>query len=239
VWELVYAQSSDNILGESNREQNITTKLAIPFDMEVVEALTYVSEFHANLTWICLRKRGSDGWQEYTYHTSSDFRYVTSEKSSDYGYLYRDGSDEFAWFFGKKGERLKSGWTPFPTSLTLMQHNQVEVSSQKYEVTFMADEGIAPIMQFLLDRDIYTEHSCECHRLTTYPFDGLFAYISVATFLKGTADRPHTERLQSITATELVDVLGLVQEGDLVSQWRINDQNNVLIFNPDAVVLGN
>ena len=235
----MYARSTDNLQIESNVKENITAKLAIPDKLEVVDVLTHVSKFHANLPWLYLKKRGSNEWEKFTYDYSSDLTYVTSEKKLNYGYLYRDGSDELAWFFDKKGQRHTSGWTPFPMAVGMIQHQQAEVSSKKYDISFMVDEGIAPIMQFLLDRDIYTEQSCECHRLTTYPFDGLFGYISVATFLKGTADRPHTERLQSITATELVDVLGLVQKGDLVRQWRINGQNTVLIFNPDAVVLGN
>ena len=84
-----------------------------------------------------------------------------------------------------------------------------------------------------------SEHSCECHRLTTYPFDGLFAYISVTTYLKGTANRPNTEQLRSITASQLADELGLVHDSGQTRQWRINDQNNVLIFNPQAVDLDN
>lgn len=239
MWELLYARSTDNLQIESNVKENITAKLTIPHKSGVVDALTHVSKFHANLPWLCLRKRGSNGWEEFTYHDSSDYTYVTPEKKEDYGYLYRDGSDELAWFFDNKGQRQTSGWTPFPMTVGMIQHQQVEVSSKKYDIHFMADEGIASIMQFLLDRGIYTEHSCECHRLTTYPFDGLFAYISVTTYLKGTANRPNTEQLRSITASQLADELGLVHDAGQARQWRINDQNNVLIFNPQAVDLIN
>ena len=235
----MYAQSTDNLQIESNVKENITAKLAIPDNSEVVDVLTHVSKFHANLPWLYLRKKGSNGWEEFTYRSSSDYPYVTPEKKEGYGYLYRNGSDELAWFFDKKGRRQTSGWTPFPMTTGMIQHQQVEVSSKKYDISFMADQGIASIMQFLLDRGIYTEHSCECHRLTTYPFDGLFAYISVTTYLKGTANRPNTEQLRSITASQLADELGLVHDIVQPRLWRINDQNTVLIFNPQAVDLDN
>ena len=94
----MYARSTDNIQIKSNIKGNITAKLAIPDKSEVVDALTHVSKFHVNLPWLCLRKRCSNGWEEFTYYDSSDYTYVTPEKKEDYGYLYRDGSDELAWF---------------------------------------------------------------------------------------------------------------------------------------------
>ena len=239
MWQLITAQSTGPISMHADGEQTITTQLDVPVGADVVEVLDHVSIVHAALPWIGLKKKVNDGWDAYTFHTLDGLSVVTSEKNTDIGYLFRDGTDELAWFMDAKGERQASGWTPFPMRKGLTAHVQVNISSEAYGVAFTVDEGLAPIMQVLLERGIYTEHSCECHRLTTYPFDGLFAYISVTTYLKGTANRPNTEQLRSITASQLADELGLVHDAGQARQWRINDQNNVLIFNPQAVDLNN
>ena len=56
--------------------------------------------------------------------------------------------------FDNKGQRQTSGWTLFP-----MTGNDTSGCGivKKYDFRFMADEGIASIMQFLLDRGIYTD----------------------------------------------------------------------------------
>ena len=58
-------------------------------------------------------------------------------------------------------------------------------------------------------------------------------------FPKGSVGRPNTERLRSITATELAGELGFAPEGAGVRTWCVNEHDNVLMFNPAAVVLGN
>ena len=239
MWQLITARSTGPVLMHADGEQTITTQLDVPEGADVVEVLDHVSMVHAGLPWIGLKKQQNDGWDAYTFHTLDGLSVVTCEKNTDIGYLYRDGTDELAWFMDAKGERQASGWTPFPMPKGLMAHVQVNISSETYGVTFTVDEGLAPIMQVLLDRGIYTEHSCECYRLASHPFDGLFAYINVADFQKGTAARPNTERLRSITATELAGELGLAPEGAGVRKWCVNEHDNVLMFNPAAVVLGN
>jgi len=205
----------------------------------MVEVLNHVSMVHAGLPWIGLKKQLDDGWDAYHFHTLDGLSVVTCEKNTDIGYLYRDGTDEYAWFVDAKGERQTLGWTPFPLSKGLSPHSQAEVSSEVYEVAFTVDEGLAPIMQVLLDRGIYTEHSCECHRLASHPFDGLFAYINVADFQKGSVGRPNTERLRSITATELAGELGFAPEGEGIRTWCVNEHDNILMFDPAAVLVGN
>ena len=239
MWQLISVCSSASTPTDANGEQTITIQLDVPEGADVVEVLDHVSMVHAGLPWIGLKKQQNDGWDAYTFHTLDGLSVVTCEKNTDIGYLYRDGTDEYAWFVDAKGERQASGWTPFPMPKGLMAHVQVNISSETYGVAFTVDEGLAPIMQVLLDRGIYTEHSCECYRLASHPFDGLFAYINVADFQKGTAGRPNTERLRSITATELAGELGLAPEGAGVRTWCVNEHDNVLMFNPAAVVLGN
>jgi hypothetical protein len=220
-------------------EQTISTQLDVPEGADVVEVLNHVSMVHAALPWIGLKKQLNEGWDAYTFHTLDGLSVVTCEKNADIGYLHRDGTDEYAWFVDAKGERQASGWTPFPMPKGLTAHVQVNISSEAYGVAFTVDEGLAPIMQVLLDRGIYTEHSCECYRLSTHPFDGLFAYINVNTQHQGTPSRPNTERLRSITATELASVLGLPAPGEGAARWQVNEHDNVLLFDPAAVVLGN
>lgn len=198
-----------------------------------------MSMVHAGLPWIGLKKQLDDGWDMYNFHTLDGISVVTCEKNTDIGYLYRDGSDEFAWFMDAEGDRQTSGWTPFPLPMGLMPHVQVNVSSETYGVAFTVDEGLGPIMQVLLDRGIYTEHSCACYRLTSHPFAGFFAYINVADFRKGTTGRPNTERLRSITATELAGGLGLAIDGEGARRWCVNEHDNVLMFDLAAVVVGN
>ena len=239
MWQLITAQSTGSMSTHADGEQTITTQLDVPLGADVVEVLDHVSMVHAGLPWIGLKKQLDDGWDAYNFHSMDGLSVVTSEKNTDIGYLFRDGTDELAWFMDAKGERQASGWTPFPMPKGLTAHVQVTISSETYSVSFTVDEGLAPIMQVLLDRGIYTEHSCECYRLASHPFDGLFAYINVADFQKGTAGRPNTERLRSITATELAGELGLAPEGAGVRTWCVNEHDNVLMFNPAAVVLGN
>lgn len=239
MWQLITAQSTGSMSMHANGEQTITTQLDVPLGADVVEVLDHVSMVHAGLPWIGLKQQLDDGWDAYTFHTLDGLSVVTCEKKADIGYLYRDGTDEYAWFVDAKGERQASGWTPFPMPKGLTAHVQVTISSEAYGVVFMVDEGLGPIMQVLLDRGIYTEHSCECHRLASHPFDDLFAYINVADFQKGSVGRPNTERLRSITATELAGELGLAPEGAGVRTWCVNEHDNVLMFNPAAVVLGN
>ena len=239
MWQLISAQSTGPISMHADGEQTITTQLDVPVGAAVVEVLDHVSIVHAALPWIGLKKKVNDGWDAYTFHTLDGLSVVACEKNTDIGYLYRDGTDELAWFMDAKGERQASGWTPFPMPKGLTAHVQVTISSEAYGVAFMVDEGLAPIMQVLLERGIYTEHSCECYRLASHPFDGLFAYINVADFQKGTSARPNTERLRSITATELAGELGLAPEGAGVRTWCVNENDNVLMFDPAAVVLGN
>lgn len=239
MWQLITAQSTGSMSTHDAGEQTITTQLDVPLGADVVEVLDHVSMVHAGLPWIGLKKQLDDGWDAYNFHSMDGLSVVTSEKNTDIGYLFRDGTDELAWFMDAKGETQASGWTPFPMPKGLTAHVQVTISSEAYGVAFMVDEGLAPIMQVLLERGIYTEHSCECYRLASHPFDGLFAYINVADFQKRTAGRPNTERLRSITATELAGELGLAPEGAHTRTWCVNEHNNVLMFNPAAVVLGN
>ena len=56
---------------------------------------------------------------------------------------------------------------------------------------------------------------------------------------KGTTGRPNTERLRSITANELADELGLALDGEDTRRWCLNEHDNVLMFDPAAVVVGN
>ena len=239
MWQLVSVRSSASTTIEADREQTITTQLDMPEGAEVVEVLEHVSTFHAGLLWLGLNKRLHDGWETYEFQSLHGLHVVTCMNDDDIGYLYRDGSDEFAWFMDAKGERQTSGWTPFPLPMGLMPHVQVNVSSETYGVAFTVDEGLGPIMQVLLDRGIYTEHSCACYRLTSHPFAGFFAYINVADFRKGTTGRPNTERLRSITATELAGELGLALDGEGARRWCVNEHDNVLMFDPAAVVVGN
>ena len=239
MWQLISACSSGSTATHADGEQTITIQLDVPKGADVVQVLNHVSMVHASLPWFALKKQLDDGWDAYNFHTLDGLSVVTSEKNADIGFLHRDGTDEYAWFVNAKGERQASGWTPFPMPKGLTAHVQVTISSEAYGVAFMVDEGLAPIMQVLLERGIYTEHSCECHRLASHPFDGLFAYINVADFQKGTAGRPNTERLRSVTATELAGELGLAPEGEGIRTWCVNEHDNVLMFNPAAVVLGN
>jgi len=239
MWQLISAWSSGSASTHADGEQTITTQLDVPKGADVVQVLNHVSVVHAGLPWIGLKKQLDDGWGAYKFHTLAGVSVVTCEKNTDIGYLYRDGTDEFAWFIDVKGELQTSGWTPFPLSKGFSPHSQVQISSEVYEVAFTVDEGLAPIMQILLDRGIYTEHSCECYRLASHPFDGLFAYINVADFQKGTAGRPNTERLRSITATELAGELGLAPDGEGARRWYVNEHDNVLMFDPADVVVGN
>ena len=239
MWQLITARSPGSVSTHADGEQTITIQLAVPKCAVVVEVLNYVSMVHAGLPWIGLKKQLDDGWDMYNFHTLDGISVVTCEKNTDIGYLYRDGTDEFAWFMDAKGERQTSGWTPFPLPMGLMPHVQVNVSSETYGVAFTVDEGLGPIMQVLLDRGIYTEHSCACYRLTSHPFAGFFAYINVANFRKGTTGRPNTERLRSITATELAGELGLAIDGEGARRWCVNEHDNVLMFDPAAVVVGN
>ena len=239
MWELISACSLASTPTDADGEQVIITQLDVPEGAEMVEVLNHVSMVHAGLPWIGLKKQLDDGWDAYHFHTLDGLSVVTCEKNTDIGYLYRDGTDELAWFIDLKGERQASGWTPFPMPKGLMAHVQVNISSEAYGVAFTVDEGLGPIMQVLLDRGIYTEHSCECHRLASHPFDGLFAYINVADFQKGSVGRPNTERLRSITATELAGELGLAPEGAHGITWCVNEHDNILMFDPAAVLVGN
>lgn len=239
MWQLISASSSVSTPTDADGEQTITTQLDVPKGADVVQVLNHVSMVHPGLPWIGLKKQLDDGWGAYNFHTLDGLSVVTSEKNTDIGFLYRNGTDEYAWYIDAKGERQASGWTPFPMPKGLKTHVQVNVSSETYGVAFTVDEGLAPIMQVLLDRGIYTEHSCECYRLASHPFDGLFAYINVADYQKGTAARPNTERLRSITATELAGELGPAPGEAGVRTWCVTEHDNVLMFNPAAVVLGN
>lgn len=239
MWQLISASSSASTPTDADGEQTITTQLDVPKGADVVQVLNHVSMVHAGLPWISLNKQLDDGWDVYNYQTLDGLSVVTCEKNTDIGYLYRDGTDEYAWFVDAKGERQASGWTPFPLPMGLMPHVQVNVSSETYGVAFTVDEGLGPIMQVLLDRGIYTEHSCACYRLTSHPFAGFFAYINVADFRKGTTGRPNTERLWSITATELAGELGLTIDGEGARRWCVNEHDNVLMFDLAAVVVGN
>lgn len=169
MWQLITACSLGSVSTHADGEQTITTQLAVPKCAVVGEVLNYVSMVHAGLPWIGLKKQLDDGWDMYNFHTLDGISVVTCEKNTDIGYLYRDGSDEFAWFMDAEGDRQTSGWTPFPLPMGLMPHVQVNVSSETYGVAFAVDEGLGPIMQVLLDRGIYTEHSCACYRLTSHP----------------------------------------------------------------------
>ena len=239
MWQLITACSPGSVSTHADGEQTITTQLDMPEDAEVVEVLEHVSTFHAGLLWLGLNKRLHDGWETYEFQSLHGLHVVTCMNDDDIGYLYRDGSDEFAWFMDAEGDRQTSGWTPFPLPMGLMPHVQVNVSSETYGVAFTVDEGLGPIMQVLLDRGIYTEHSCACYRLTSHPFAGFFAYINVADFRKGTTGRPNTERLRSITATELAGELGLTIDGEGARRWCVNEHDNVLMFDLAAVVVGN
>jgi len=205
----------------------------------VLDALAYVSRAYATKTFVCLTRTQPDGIETYRYRREADgLLYAISDQAS-FAYVYRDGSDEFSWFMDARGVRQCSGWTPFPYPTGMSAHHQIKIESEEHGVAYTADEGIAHILQFLLNLGIYTEHSCECYRLSSHPFRGLFAYINVATFQKGAPTRPNTSRLRSITATELASVLGLSAHGEDVLRWHVNEANNVLLFDPAAVVLGN
>ena len=56
---------------------------------------------------------------------------------------------------------------------------------------------------------------------------------------KGTDGRSNTERLRSVTAIELAGELGLAPDEEGARRWYVNEHDNVLMFNPAAVVVGN
>jgi hypothetical protein len=45
--------------------------------------------------------------------------------------------------------------------------------------------------------------------------------------------------LRSITATELAGELGLAPDGEGARRWYVNEHDNVLMFDPADVVVGN
>ena len=237
MWEVTVRSDALSNVEVTGSRPTVTHTVDRPLEATVVEVLNSVSEIYAPTTLVCLTRTQPERVETYRYSQEANGHLYALPHGAQDGYVYRDGSDEFSWFMDEKGTRQQSGWTPFPFPLGIMAHSQIEVKSSEHGVAYTADEGIAHILQFLLNLGIYTEHSCECYHLSTHPFDGLFAYINVNTQHQGAPSRPNTDQLRSITATELASVLGLPAPGEGAARWQVNERNNVLLFDPAAVVL--
>tara|TARA_B100002051_G_scaffold266325_1_gene293354 strand:- start:108 stop:863 length:756 start_codon:yes stop_codon:yes gene_type:complete len=231
MWILDYAVGNENCNPLSENIEIVSINLELPSDTEIITVLDYITERHMELNWQSLFNLNSTNRNPYQFRSAKDWGYLQALRRGDQmGYVFRNGTNEYDWYLNQEGEKKTTGWTPFPSTNGFQKHNQKEINSPKYGISFPGDEGISKILQYLLDNGIYTEHSCECHPLTAYPYQGLFSYINLGPFKRGSDERPNTENLRVMKATELADFLGLSNDNNEQDRFRFNSKNNVLYF---------
>ena len=238
MWVLDYVVGNDNSNPLCDNIEIASINLELPSDTEIITVLDYITERYMELDWQSLSNLNSTNRNSYQFRLAKGWGYLQALREGDkMGYVFRDGTNELNWYLNQEGEKKTTGWTPFPSANGFQKHNQNEINSPKYGISFLGDEGISKILQYLLDNGIYTEHSCECYPLTAYPYQGLFSYINLGPFKRGSDERPNTENLRLMKATELAVFLGLSNDNNEQDRFQVSFENNVLYFDMDDVSL--